>query len=214
MNGSLFAEHTGDDYLKIPDEDYFGPEGLFTILGEYGWTASEHTPQSSDQTIDPEVLSNLFENLLVATKFGQETPDRMPAGTYYTPSDVALEMVKDALSEAVIDHAPPFMKRRHLRDLFGDEDSETHEMTPLEQRGLANRIRELTIFDPAVGSGEFPFLCALAIRTALKKLNESDDDVTRDIISRQLFAQDINPMAVSGSPSSDVHSHHSLRVGR
>ena len=81
LNGSLFAEHTGDDDLKIPDEDYFGPEGLFTILSEYEWTASEHTPQSSDQTIDPEVLSNLFENLLVVTKFGEESPDGMPAGT-------------------------------------------------------------------------------------------------------------------------------------
>ena len=66
LNGSLFAEHIGDDCMKIPDEDYFGPDGLYTILSEYEWTASEHTPQSSDQTIDPEVLSNLFENLLVA----------------------------------------------------------------------------------------------------------------------------------------------------
>ena len=196
LNGSLFAEHTGDDDLKIPDEDYFGPEGLFTILSEYEWTASEHTPQSSDQTIDPEVLSNLFENLLVVTKFGEETPDRMPAGTYYTPSDVALEMVKDALSEAVIDHAPPSMGRDRLRDLFGDEDSDAPEMTHMERSGMASRIRELTIFDPAVGSGEFPFLCALAIRTALKKLGDSARDTTRDIISRQLFAQDINPMAV------------------
>ena len=195
LNGSLFAEHKGDDYLKIPDEDYFGPEGLFTILSEYEWTASEHTPQSSDQTIDPEVLSNLFENLLVATRFGEETPDRMPAGTYYTPSDVALEMVKDALAEAVIDHAPPSMGRNQLRELFGDEDRDAPEMSSIERGALSERIRGLTIFDPAVGSGEFPFLCALAIRTALRKLGESDGDVTRDIISRQLFAQDINPMA-------------------
>ncbi len=195
LNGSIFAEHTGDDYLNIPDEDYFGPDGLFTILSEYEWTASEHTPQSSDQTIDPEVLSNLFENLLVATQYGEETPDRMPAGTYYTPSDVAFEMVKDALSDAVIDHAPSIMGLDQLRDLFGNEDSVTPELTPIERNALVSRIRELTIFDPAVGSGEFPFLCALAIRTALKKLGEPGNDITRDIISRQLFAQDINPMA-------------------
>ena len=60
------------------------------------------------------------------------------------------------------------------------------------------RIRALTIYDPAVGSGEFPFLGTLAIKGALGKLGVSDDGgaVTRDIIARQLFAQDINPMAV------------------
>lgn len=49
-----------------------------------------------------------------------------------------------------------------------------------------------------MGSGEFPFICHLAIKYALRKLGVSDDDatLTRDIIARQLYAQDINPMAV------------------
>ena len=109
LNGSLFALHEGDNLLEISDDDYFaaGDEpGLFTILGEYEWTASEHTPQSSEQTIDPEVLSNLFENLIAATKFGDVVPDKMPAGTYYTPADIAQEMTKDALTEAVAGQAP------------------------------------------------------------------------------------------------------------
>ena len=45
--------------------------GLFTIFSEYDWTASEHTPQSSEQTIDPEVISNLFENLVAITQYGE-----------------------------------------------------------------------------------------------------------------------------------------------
>lgn len=49
-----------------------------------------------------------------------------------------------------------------------------------------------------MGSGEFPFICHLAIKYALQKLGVEDANgaVTRDIIERQLFAQDINPMAV------------------
>ena len=60
------------------------------------------------------------------------------------------------------------------------------------------KVRSLAIYDPAVGSGEFPFICHLAIKRSLRKLGVSDDDatLTRDIIARQLFAQDINPMAV------------------
>ena len=202
LNGSLFARHQHDHLLDLADADYFGADadapGLFAILNEYDWTSSEHTPYASEQTIDPEVLSNLFENLIAATRFGEETPDRMPAGTYYTPADVAFEMVKDAAAEATLPYAPQSYTRADLRLLFGSE----HELPPTasdaERRRLIDRIQSLAIYDPAVGSGEFPFICHLAIKRALQKLGASDDNasLTRDIIARQLYAQDINPMAV------------------
>jgi hypothetical protein len=110
LNGSLFAESPGDDDLKLSNDDYFGTDpdspGLFTIMARYNWTTAEHTPDESDQTIDPEMLSNLFENLVSATEVWINHPDRMPRGTYYTPADVATEMVKDALSAAVRHRAP------------------------------------------------------------------------------------------------------------
>ena len=201
LNGSLFAMHQGDELLELTDEDYFGTgaePGLFTILGEYEWTTSEHTPQSSEQTIDPEVLSNLFENLIAVTKYGQKIPEKMPQGTYYTPADIAQEMVKDALTEAVLIQVPKGWAKTNLRELFGNEDAQIPAANKEERDVLINRIRELTIFDPAVGSGEFPFLTMLAIKKGLRTLgvDESDAKLTRDIISRQIFAQDINPMAV------------------
>lgn len=202
LNGSLFARHKNDHLLNLTDEDYFSTDadtpGLFTIFSEYDWTASEHTPQSSEQTIDPEVISNLFENLVAITQYGEEVPDRMPAGTYYTPADVALEMVKDALAEAVIDSAPTNWTRADLRELFGTEDLPLPESSLLEISALRQRIQSLTIYDPAVGSGGFPLISTIAIRTGLQKLKSSGDaaTITREIISKQIFAQDINPMAV------------------
>ena len=173
LNGSLFARHRNDGILRLEDRDYFGTDpnepGLFTILSEYDWTASEHTSQSSDQTIDPEVISNLFEKLIAATEFAEEVPDRMPAGTYYTPSDIALEMVKDALALAVRDHAPKTWTRDDLLDLFGDEVSPLP-VTPRGERNiLAARIRNLTVFDPAVGSGEFPYTCHSSNQTRTRE---------------------------------------------
>ena len=84
LNGSLFAVHSGDSDLDLSFDDYFGvqPErpGLFTVMSRYDWTTDEHTPGESDQTIDPEMLSNLFENLFAASESGDVALTRMPKG--------------------------------------------------------------------------------------------------------------------------------------
>ena len=199
LNGSLFAVHPGDDDLNISDDEYFGTDpdrpGLFTIMSRYNWTTSEHTPNESEQTIDPEMLSNLFENLVAATEFWTNNPERMPRGTYYTPADVATEMVKDALTAAVQRQAPACLTDAHLRDLFGNPEPNLPIMNDREIRKLRNAIAKLSIFDPAVGSGEFPFIVANALKTALTTLGDRDENLTRRIIEEQLYAQDINPMA-------------------
>ena len=203
LNGSLFARHRYDESLSISDEEYFGddPEnpGLFTILSNYEWTSTEHTATHSDQTIDPEILSNLFENLIVVME-SSELTDRMPKGTYYTPADVAREMAKDALMLAVKPNAPPQWSENDLLMLFDDNEASMPAYNEdLGHRGdLIRRITNLTVFDPSVGSGVFLLNILSAIREALQKLGERDNNgkLTRRIISQQLFAQDINPMAV------------------
>ena len=54
----------------------------------------------------------------------------------------------------------------------------------------------MTIFDPSVGSGEFPLIALTALRTALNSLGDGGADLTRRIIESQIYAQDINRMAV------------------
>ena len=198
LNGSLFAEQDGDDELQLLAEDYWSVDeenpGLFTILSRYHWTMDEHRPGESEQTLDPELLSNLFERLIAPTQEGGVSPLRQPQGTYYTPADVADEMVKDALSAAVKDHAAP-LTANQLLQLFGNSDEPLPPMTDSKRKSLAGRIRELRIFDPAVGSGEFLFSTLLALQRALKKL-EDVDEPAEAIIRRQLRGQDINPLAV------------------
>ena len=200
LNGSLFAVHPGDDDLNISDDEYFGTDpdrpGLFTIMSRYNWTTAEHTPNESEQTIDPEMLSNLFENLVAATEFWTTNPERMPRGTYYTPADVATEMVKDALTAAVQRQAPACLTDAHLRDLFGNPEPDLPIMNDREIRKLRNAIAKLSIFDPAVGSGEFPFIAANAVKTALTTLGDHDESLIRRIIQEQLYALDVNPMAM------------------
>ena len=200
LNGSLFAEHSDDDALDIAPAAYWNADaqepGLFTILSRYHWTMDEHRPGESEQTLDPELLSNLFERLITPTEEGSEPPLRQPQGTYYTPADVADEMVKDALSAAVRDYAPARVSDAQLLALFGSADAPLPQLDAAEQARLAARIKELRIFDPAVGSGEFLFSALLALQRALGKLEPDAANPAAAIIRRQLAGQDINPLAV------------------
>ena len=200
LNGSLFAEHSDDDALDIAPAEYWNADekepGLFTILSRYHWTMDEHRPGESEQTLDPELLSNLFERLITPTEEGSEPPLRQPQGTYYTPADVADEMVKDALSSAVRDYAPARVSDAQLLALFGSADAPRPQLELEEAAQLAARIKELRIFDPAVGSGEFLFSALLALQRALGKLEPDAANPAAGIIRRQLAGQDINPLAV------------------
>ena len=199
LNGSLFAEHSADDALDVPAREYWSADeerpGLFTILSRYYWTMDEHRPGESEQTLDPELLSNLFERLIAPTEKG-ESPLRQPAGTYYTPADVADEMVKDALAAAVKDAAPDGVSEARLREMFGAADAPLTELTDAERSALAERVAELRIFDPAVGSGEFLFSALLALMRALRNLGRDAEASPDGIIRRQLVGQDIHPLAV------------------
>ena len=121
---------------------------------------------------------------------------RQPQGTYYTPADVADEMVKDALAAAVRDYTPSEVADGQLLDLFGAADEPLLQLTEQQRDRLLQRIKKLRIFDPAVGSGEFLFSMLTALQRAIRKLDSDHQVAAADIIEGQLFGQDINPLAV------------------
>lgn len=198
LNGSLFHEQDGDADLDIPAAAYWSPDeeepGLFTIFSRYHWTTDEHRPGESDQTLDPELLSNLFERLILPIE-SDEALDRQPRGTYYTPADVTAEMVKDALAAAARADAPAGATDAQLLDLFGEPGAPLPKWSARERRRLAERVRAIRVFDPAVGSGAFLFGCLMSLRTALKKLEPDAEEPTPEIIKSQLHGQDIHPLA-------------------
>ncbi len=198
LNGSLFMEQDGDGGLDVPSAGYWSADedapGLFTIFSRYHWTTDEHRPGESDQTLDPELLSNLFERLILPIESDEEL-DRQPRGTYYTPADVTIEMVKDALAAASRPQAPRGSTDAQLLDLFGDRGAPLPAWSVRDRRRLAERVRAIRIFDPAAGSGAFLFGCLTALQTALEKLEPGAPEPTPEVIKRQLHGQDIHPLA-------------------
>lgn len=198
LNGSLFMRNSEWDWLvSLTADDYWSPEvdspGLFTILSRYHWTLDENRPGVHEQTLDPELLSNLFERLIAPTDVGPERLKSMPGGTYYTPPDVTDEMVKDALCAAVSRYATN-LDEHQVRGLFDSGNAGFRDIPLDEGKALVEPIRSLEIFDPAVGSGAFLFSALVALKTAIAKLG--DRATAEEIIGRQLFGQDIQPLAV------------------
>ena len=210
LNGSLFEERPGDEQLRLPSDAYWHPgedsggePGLFDILARYHWTADEQRPGEREQTLDPELLSNLYELLVVdptREPSGVQPGDervRAPDGAYYTPMDVAGEMAADALAAAVRPWWQEDLGEKTLLDLFRDPEA-ARNLGDLRERvrdRLARKLESLRVFDPAVGSGAFLLASLQALRTALRVLRPHQPDPTRRIVMHQLAGQDINPMA-------------------
>ena len=210
LNGSLFEERPGDERLRLPADSYWQPDadpgghpGLFDILAQYHWTADEQRPGEREQTLDPELLSNLYEQLVVdpIEELRDEQPEeervRAPDGTYYTPMDVAGEMAADALAAAVRPLWQEDLGEKTLLDLFRDPEAAPNlgELREGVRDRLAGKLESLRVFDPAVGSGAFLLASLQALRTALRVLRPNHQDPTRRIVTQQLAGQDINPMA-------------------
>lgn len=197
LNGSLFAEQHGDKALSLTLDDYFSHDenkGLWTIFAEHHWTTQEEDAEVREQSVDPKMLGGLFENLMATVETGspENLLERMPDGTYYTPVDLVWEMVKDALTERLLATAPEPWEREDVAALFSDGDLPTR-----GRKRIARELAALTVFDPAVGSGEFLLGMVRAIRRGLVKLGEPELASVRRIIERQIHGQDVNALAAS-----------------
>ena len=134
--------------------------GLIHILNRYKFTIAENTPVEEEVALDPELLGQVFENLLAAYNPETGTTARKQTGSFYTPRDIVNYMV----NESLIAHFKNALSGRSdlriatetkLRHLLAYND-EPHQFTDAETEHLINAIDTLKILDPACGSGAFP----------------------------------------------------------
>ena len=138
--------------------------GLIHILNRYKFTIAENTPIEEEVALDPELLGQVFENLLAAYNPETDTTARKQTGSFYTPREVVNYMADESLIahlKNILDAAgfPPDKGGRgvtsKLRHLLAYND-EPHQFTNAETEQLINAIDTLKILDPACGSGAFP----------------------------------------------------------
>ena len=172
-----------DNPLSVPNELFFSEpqsvnlnavydtknsrytvRGLIHILNRYKFTIAENTPIEEEVALDPELLGQVFENLLAAYNPETGTTARKQTGSFYTPREIVNYMVDESLIAHLKNALDAFdfpldkggrgvtSKLQHLLS-YNDEP---HQFTDTEVEHLITAIDTFKILDPACGSGAFP----------------------------------------------------------
>ena len=146
--------------------------GLIHILNRYKFTIAENTPIEQEVALDPELLGQVFENLLAAFNPETGTTARKQTGSFYTPREVVNYMVDESLIAYLTNARSSCRSELQLANSAGTNDlqlaaetklrhllaynDEPHHFTDTEVEHLITAIDTLKILDPACGSGAFP----------------------------------------------------------
>ena len=192
-----FSDEIGND-LEVPNGIFFIEEifvdlshelgsksknvrvrGLFNILSSYKFTIAENTPIEEDVALDPELLGNVFEDLLASYKPEEDSTARKQTGSYYTPKEIVNYMVGESLKL--------YLKQALLSDTYlteKDIDSKlenllaytesSHCFNDSEVEILITAIDTCKIIDPACGSGAFPMSILHKLVFVLNKLDPNN----------------------------------------
>lgn len=165
--------------LSIPNELFFGSDGLIKIFESYKFTVEENTPVEQEVALDPELLGKVFENLLAAYNPETKRSARRASGSYYTPRPIVDYMVGESLTKILSERADPsdgyteFLRER-LQYLFDYDDAynDASEIFESDERySIIREIAQLRTIDPAVGSGAFPMGVLHRLTLALQRLD-------------------------------------------
>ncbi|MCC5944187.1 MAG: Eco57I restriction-modification methylase domain-containing protein [Bernardetiaceae bacterium] len=116
--------------------------GLINILNDYKFTVEENTPLEQEIALDPELLGQIFENLLAFYNPETAQTARKSTGSFYTPREIVDYMVTESLSAYLDEDLHDWEKLEHLNQN--------------KKEALIKSILQLKILDPACGSGAFP----------------------------------------------------------
>jgi adenine-specific DNA-methyltransferase len=191
LNGGLFEEQQEPEkHRKIQ----FPPtlfELLFKFFNSYNFTIYENSPEDHTIAVDPEMLGNIFENLL---------EDNKDKGAFYTPKEIVHYMTQESLIEYLNSNLT--QSRIEVGDLI-----KNHNYEPFKQdlKKIDKLIDKVKICDPAIGSGAFPMGLLQEIYTlksilhfALDKKTEDwkPAEIKKNIIQNSIYGVDLEPGAV------------------
>ena len=231
LNGGLF-EPLGDyDWRKtdiiIPNSLFSNTTttkagdtgtGILDVFDRYNFTVNEAEPLEKEVAIDPEMLGKVFENLL-----GVE--ERKSKGSFYTPREIVHYMCQESLInylDTAVNKDKELVPRADLELWIHQGDQFAHFAAAIaagtkgahypkppkpiidQARLLDDKLADIAVCDPAIGSGAFPVGMMHEIVRARSALTPYFNDVRdrtayhfkRHAIQNCLYGVDIDPGAV------------------
>ncbi len=226
LNGGLFEPLSGYNWrttnILLPNHlflnDKFVEEGItgtgvLDVFDRYNFTVNEAEPLEKEVAIDPEMLGKVFENLI-------EENRRKGLGSYYTPREIVHYMCQESLInylDTVLNTESQLVPRDDIENFIylGEQISHYESVDtkyPIKMpatiesnaRLIDANLAEITVCDPAVGSGAFPVGMMAEIvhgRCALTPYFNAVQERTpyhfkRHAIQNCLYGVDIDPGAV------------------
>lgn len=189
LNGELFKEKIGfdDQDLTIPDKNI---EQFFEFLFSYNFTIEENTLYDQDLELNPEFLGIIFERLV-----------NKEAGAVYTPRTEVDFMCRISLVKWLQNNS--IVNKKKLYHLFFDKrnDNEKEELLTSEEKDeVLTLLKNITICDPAAGSGAFPVGMLQVLDEIIHFLSDNDTsnafERKKEIISRSLYGVEVKAWAV------------------
>lgn len=180
LNGGLFEPL--DDYdwrrtdITLPNKFFTNSDrddktgdtgtGVLDVFDRYNFTVNEAEPLEKEVAIDPEMLGKVFENLI-------EENRRKGLGSFYTPREIVHYMCQESLItylDTTVNQDAVRVLRADLETFvhLGDQISHYEAVdTRYVGREMPKKVKEhaklidgkladITVCDPAVGSGAFP----------------------------------------------------------
>lgn len=205
--------------------------GILDVLDRYNFTVNEAEPLEKEVAIDPEFLGKIFEKLNAindknfkrfqeAERSGKDSDIRefnKKNGVYYTPREVVQYMCRQALCYYLETVLPGKCSREEIEDfVYRGEQIADFEAQPTQKHddkrlpdGIRNHaqdidraLEQITVCDPAIGSGAFPVGMLTEIVRLRSVLNipleqkRSRYSLKRAVIEKCLYGVDIDPGAV------------------
>lgn len=194
--------------------------GLLHILNSYKFTIAENTPVEQEIALDPELLGNVFENLLAS--YNPETGEsaRRQTGSFYTPRPIVDYMVNEALKAYLADalcQRLPGTDRVHAQtqlDILFAYTEQNHRFSDTESDALIAAIDACNILDPACGSGAYPMGILHKLVFVLGKLDPNNQKWCQRQVSKAEEIEDTQARESAIAAIQNDFSNNALDYGR
>ena len=184
LNGGLFERDASDETNFPLPAKYM--QQMLDFFSSYNFTIDENDPDDAEVGVDPEMLGRIFENLL---------EDNKDKGAFYTPKEIVTYMCRESLIAYLQTDVEDEPTKEAIRQFVT-----THEKNDKLPADTDQKLKNVKICDPAIGSGAFPmgllkelFLC----RTALEGISQHQAaEIKKHIIQQNIYGVDIERGAV------------------